>query len=235
MMSIALSSYNIVKDFSSNGNLLRVLNGASLNIFFGELTMLIGPSGCGKTTLLSILTGILRPTQGKVIINNIDLDTLTDKQNVIFRRTHLGLVFQQFNLLSHLTVAENVALPLLASGIVFNDAVVKAKITLSRFGMSSHANKKPNQLSGGQQQRVAFARALVHDPKVIFCDEPTSALDAQSGYQVMEALQEIAVKPDCAVIVVTHDNRIYSFADRIIHMNDGIIVKEELVEKGNEN
>ncbi|MBS0290007.1 MAG: ABC transporter ATP-binding protein [Proteobacteria bacterium] len=228
-MSIALSSHNIVKNFSSDDTMINVLKGANLNIYFGELAMLIGPSGCGKTTLLSILTGIMKPTQGKVIVNKVDLGSLSDKQNVIFRRTHLGLVFQQFNLLSHLTVAENVAIPLIAAGVLFKDAVQKAKITLSRFGMSQHANKKPNQLSGGQQQRVAFARALVHNPKVVFCDEPTSSLDAQSGYQVMQALQEIAVQPDCAVIVVTHDNRIYPFADRIIHMNDGLIVKEEIM------
>lgn len=230
-MNIALSSQHIVKEFPAADSMIRILKGVNVNIYFGKLTMIVGPSGCGKTTLLSILSGILKPTTGKAIVINTDLSTLNDKQNVLFRRKHLGFVFQQFNLLSHLTVAENVAIPLILSGVAFKEAITKAKVILEKLNMSQHFNKKPNQLSGGQQQRVAFARALVHEPKVIICDEPTSALDAQTGYQVMEMLQEIAVKPDCAVIVVTHDSRIFPLADRIIHMNDGIIIKEELKEK----
>lgn len=230
-MNYAVSANQIIKDFPSADNMIRVLNGIDLQIHFGELTMLIGPSGCGKTTLLSILSGIMKPTQGKVVIDKTTLTELNDKQKVLFRRSYLGFVFQQFNLLPHLTAAENAAIPLIAAGMIFQDAIKAAKKMLAKVGLHQHTEKKPSQLSGGQQQRVAFARALVHQPKVIICDEPTSALDAQTGHQVMETLQAIAVQPNSAVIVVTHDNRIYPFADRIIHMNDGNIIKDETMEK----
>lgn len=218
---------NIIKDFPAGDTQVRVLDNITVDVKAGELTMLVGPSGCGKTTLLSIMTGILTPSSGRVIIDGTDLTALRDKEKVLFRRERLGFVFQQFNLLPALTAAENAAVPLIAAGMPFEDAISRAEAVLAEIGMGKHTAKKPNQLSGGQQQRVAFARALVHRPRVLVCDEPTSALDATSGQQVMEILRAVAVQPDCAVIVVTHDNRIYHFADRMIHMSDGRIERTE--------
>ena len=222
---------NIIMDFVIADQTNRVLHDITTQFYSGELTMLVGPSGCGKTTFLSIISGILSPSQGQVFIDNINLTALSDREKVIFRRQNFGFVFQQFNLLPALTAAENTAIPLLATGLSFNQAVESAYNMLKKVGMELHANKLPKQLSGGQQQRVAFARALVHQPKVIVCDEPTSALDANNGKKVMEALKAIAVQPDCAVIVVTHDDRIFHFANRIIHMNDGKIETEETNDK----
>lgn len=217
----------IVKDFPAGDTDVRVLHDINVDIRAGELTMLVGPSGCGKTTLLSIMTGILTPTSGTVIIDGIDLTALRDREKVLFRRERLGFVFQQFNLLPALTAAENAAVPLIAAGVPFEEAITRAEGVLAEIGMGPHVEKKPSQLSGGQQQRVAFARALVHRPRVLVCDEPTSALDAATGQQVMEILRAVALQPDCAVIVVTHDNRIYHFADRMIHMADGRIERTE--------
>jgi len=216
-----------VKDFPAGETNVRVLHDVTVDVNAGELTMLVGPSGCGKTTLLSIMTGILTPSSGEVIIDGTNLTALRDREKVLFRRERLGFVFQQFNLLPALTAAENAAVPLIAAGVPFEDAVARAEAMLRDVGMGPHTAKKPNQLSGGQQQRVAFARALVHRPRVLVCDEPTSALDATSGQQVMEILRAVALQPDCAVIVVTHDNRIYHFADRMIHMADGRIERTE--------
>jgi putative ABC transport system ATP-binding protein len=222
-----LQTHNIIKDFPAGDTNVRVLHDVSVDVKAGELTMLVGPSGCGKTTLLSIMTGILTPTSGKIIIDGTELTALRDREKVLFRRERLGFVFQQFNLLPALTAAENAAVPLIAAGLSFEDAIKRAEGVLAEIGMGKHTAKKPNQLSGGQQQRVAFARALVHRPRVLVCDEPTSALDAATGQQVMEILRAVALQPDCAVIVVTHDNRIYHFADRMIHMADGRIERSE--------
>jgi putative ABC transport system ATP-binding protein len=230
-MKIALETVNISKDFLSGDDPIRILDNVNIKIRAGELTMLVGPSGCGKTTLLSILTGILSPTSGNVFLGDVDITKLTDLEKVLLRREKIGFVFQQFNLLPSLTAAENAAIPLVAAGYSLKDAAYHAKNTLAKLNMGAHADKFPNQLSGGQQQRVAFARALVHGPKIMVCDEPTASLDAVSGRQVMDSLTNIAIQQDSAVIVVTHDNRIFDFADRIFHMSDGKIEKEEQIKK----
>ena len=186
--------------------------------------MLVGPSGCGKTTLLSVIAGVLHATSGEVEVLGERVDALAGDRLVQFRRQHLGFVFQQFNLLPALTAAENAAVPLLAAGLPRKPSVARAAALLERLGMGDRVQAYPSALSGGQQQRVALARALVHDPRLMVCDEPTSALDAETGQQVMELLAAHAVRPDRATIIVTHDNRIFAFADRIVHMEDGHIV-----------
>jgi putative ABC transport system ATP-binding protein len=221
-----MRAHGVVKDFDNGGNASRVLHGVDLEIESGRLTLLIGPSGCGKTTLLSILTGILTPSAGEVDVQNVRITDLRGARKARFRREHLGFIFQQYNLLPALTAAENAAIPLVADGVPLALAARRARATLARIGMADHADKRPNQLSGGQMQRVAIARALVHGPSVIVCDEPTAALDEQTGRTVMEILREIASDPANAVLVVTHDNRIYHFADRIVTMNDGRITGE---------
>lgn len=222
----AMRARGIIKDFDNGGTASRVLHGVDLEIEPGRLTLLIGPSGCGKTTLLSILTGILTPSAGTVEVQGVCITDLRGARKARFRREHLGFIFQQYNLLPALTAAENAAIPLVADGMPLAEAARRARATLARIGMADHADKRPNQLSGGQMQRVAIARALVHGPSVIVCDEPTAALDEQTGRTVMEILREIASDPSSAVLVVTHDNRIYHFADRIVTMNDGRITGE---------
>lgn len=222
---------NITKDFPAGDDMVRVLHGIDIEVENGKLTMLVGPSGCGKTTLLSIITGILSPTDGVVEINGVNITALKGAEKVKFRRTQLGFIFQQYNLLPSLTCAENAAIPLIAGGMNMKFATEEATEVLAQIGMKGQENKIPQHLSGGQMQRVAIARALVHNPRLVVCDEPTSALDAHTGHKVMELLRKAATNSDRAVIVVTHDSRIYEFADKIIHMNDGKIIKEEEVTK----
>jgi putative ABC transport system ATP-binding protein len=223
-MRLAVECRGVEKDFGRGDTRIRALRGVDLQVPFGELTMLVGPSGCGKTTLLSVIAGVLNATGGEVEVLGERLESLTGDRLVRFRRKNLGFVFQQFHLLPALTAAENTAVPLLASGLPRQPAVERAAELLSRLGMGDRVQAYPSQLSGGQQQRVAFARALVHDPRLIVCDEPTSALDGETGQQVMALLASHAVRPGRATIVVTHDNRVFPFADRIVHMEDGHII-----------
>lgn len=224
MKKIAVEVKNICKDFDVGGSKQRVLFDVNANFYAGELTMLVGPSGCGKTTLLSIISGILSATSGDIIINETAITQLSDNQKVDFRRRNLGFIFQQYNLLPALTAVENAAIPLIADDMKILEACAKAAEILKKIGMENHLEKLPSQLSGGQQQRIAIARALVHQPQVVVCDEPTAALDAATGHKVMEILRGIALESNRAAIVVTHDNRIFEFADRIIKMEDGRIV-----------
>jgi putative ABC transport system ATP-binding protein len=223
-MRLAVECRAVEKDFGRGQTRIRALRGVDLQVPLGELTMLVGPSGCGKTTLLSIIAGVLHATGGEVEVLGERIASLAGDRLVQFRRKHLGFVFQQFNLLPALTAAENAAVPLLAAGLPRKLSVERAAVLLDRLGMGDRVRAYPSALSGGQQQRVAFARALVHEPRLIVCDEPTSALDAETGQQVMELLAAHAVRPDRATIIVTHDNRIFPFADRIVHMEDGRIV-----------
>ena len=193
------------------------------------MTLLVGPSGCGKTTLISIIAGLLNPTAGDVAVLGRDLGSLSNGALVRFRQKHIGFVFQQLNLLPALTAAENAAVPLIIGGRPRRQAVAAAAGVLESLGMGDRLDALPAQLSGGQQQRVAIARALVHEPRLLVCDEPTAALDATSGQTVMELLRRVAVQPGRAVIVVTHDNRVLGFGDRIVSMNDGRV---ERIEEG---
>jgi putative ABC transport system ATP-binding protein len=188
---------------------------------------LVGPSGCGKTTLISIIAGLLDATEGELEVLGTRAKELRPEEQILFRRKNLGFVFQQFNLLPTLTAAENVAVPLFVAGFLRRPAIEQASELLNELGLGDHLSYLPSQLSGGQQQRVAIARALIHDPRLVVCDEPTSALDAKTGHKVMELFAEVAVRPDRALIVVTHDSRIFDFADAITHMEDGKAVGEE--------
>ena len=221
--SIAVRCSGVTKSFPAGEGVVEVMRGIDFDVPAGELTMLVGPSGCGKTTLISIIAGILTPTGGEVEIYGTPITQVSDAEKVAFRRRNVGFIFQQYNLLPALTAAENAAIPLVAAGMPMARAAGSASAILERIGMGAHRAKLPNQLSGGQQQRVAIARALVHAPRLIVCDEPTAALDAESGQTVLEILKDAALASDRAVIVVTHDTRIYSFADRIASMEDGRI------------
>ena len=224
----AVSTRQVTKEFGAGDNRALVLRGVDFDVRFGEMTLLVGPSGCGKTTLLSVIAGLLDPTAGEIRVLGQNMNQLSGAASIHFRRENLGFVFQQYNLLPALTAAENAAVPLLAAGVPRKRAVDQASALLSELGLEKRMHALPSQLSGGQQQRVALARALVHEPRLIVCDEPTSALDHETGQAVMELLTKVAVREDRAVIVVTHDSRVFDFADRIAHMDDGRIVKTEV-------
>jgi putative ABC transport system ATP-binding protein len=226
----AVVARGVTKEFGSGDTGTLALRGVDLDIAYGETTLLVGPSGCGKTTLISIIAGLLNPTDGEVSVLGHDLSELRGASLVNFRKRNIGFVFQQYNLLPALTAAENAAVPLLIAGEYRTKAVQTAKDLLTEVGLEPRMNAYPSQLSGGQQQRVAIARALIHQPRLMVCDEPTAALDAQSGQTVMQLLKRVGVQPDRALIIVTHDSRVYGFGDRIVHMSDGRIERVEEME-----
>lgn len=213
----------VSKTYGKGEAAVAALRGIDLDVRAGELLMLVGPSGCGKTTLISVIAGILDADGGECRVFGHELQAMGASERTRHRGRTVGFVFQAFNLLPALTSAENVAVPLLVQGIPHREALGRAHELLERVGLASRAHALPAQLSGGQAQRVAIARALVHRPRLVVCDEPTSALDAQTGAKVMELLREVAVASDRALIVVTHDARIFKFADRVALMDDGRI------------
>ena len=228
---IAVQARGVTKTYGSGDSKVVALRGIDLTVRCGELMMLVGPSGCGKTTLISVIAGILDRDGGDCTVFGHDYATMGQGAKTKYRGETIGFVFQAFNLLPTLTSAENVSIPLLINGAGRAAAIKKAKDMLARVGLGDKVNSLPSQLSGGQQQRVAIARALVHDPKLIVCDEPTSALDHETGHKVMELLKDVALKEDRALVIVTHDARIFEFADRIARMDDGRIIK---IENGSE-
>ncbi len=218
---LAVRCRGVTKEFRTGETTVQALRGIDAEVRQGELTLLVGPSGCGKTTLISVIAGLLDPTEGSVEVFGEELTAMRGRRLVEFRGRNIGFVFQQYNLLPALTAAENAAVPLLIAGWNRRRAVERAAEVLGQVGLADRVNSRPNQLSGGQQQRVAIARALVHEPRLLVCDEPTAALDAQSGQTVMELIRRVAVQPGRSVIVVTHDSRVYRFGDRMILMSDG--------------
>ena len=222
----AIRTSGVTKEFTAGSQTVEVLHGIDLSVSAGELTYLVGESGSGKTTLISIMCGILYPTKGEVEVFGTDIYALSDNALVDFRLNNIGFIFQQYNLIPSIDVASNAAVPLIAQGMAREEARERARGVLDRLNIGNQADKLPSQLSGGQQQRVAIARALVHAPRLVVCDEPTAALDAASGRRVMDLLREVAVAADRACIIVTHDNRIFDLADRILVMEDGHITRD---------
>lgn len=223
-MNIAVRCENLTKTYDTGEQKVTALNAVNLDIKLGELMMLVGPSGCGKTTLISVIAGILDQDKGLCELFGENLLTMKSKEKLRFRAQQIGFVFQAFNLLPSLNAAENVSVPLIINGVKRDVAKRKAIEVLESVGLADRWKSFPAQLSGGQQQRVAIARALVHSPRLIVCDEPTSALDHASGHNVMNLLKEVAVHKDRALVIVSHDARIFSFADRIAEMDDGHII-----------
>jgi putative ABC transport system ATP-binding protein len=216
---------DIKKTYSTGESKVFALRGINLEVKRGELLMLVGPSGCGKTTLISIIAGILDQDTGNCGVLGHNLETLLESEKNSFRAKNIGFVFQAFNLIPSLTAAENVAIPLIINGMPRLEAVEQSKALLKEMGLEDKINTAPKNLSGGQQQRIAIARALIHSPHLIVCDEPTSALDGETGRKILELMKRIALQKDRALIVVTHDIRIFPFADRIAMMEDGVITK----------
>lgn len=224
MNNIAVRCKGVTKSYGVGETQVRALRGVDLEIKTGEMMMLVGPSGSGKTTLISIIAGVLERDEGECLVFGHDYKHVSHWEKARFRGQNIGFVFQLFNLIPTLSAAENVAAPLLINGLKRSDALERARDILNRVGMGDRTYSLPRELSGGQQQRVAIARAMVHSPKLIVCDEPTSALDHETGHKVMELLHEVVVGVERALIVVTHDSRIFEFANRIAKMDDGHII-----------
>lgn len=220
---IAVELKNVAKRYRSGEIYLDVLRGIDLKAKVGEILMITGPSGCGKTTLLSIIAGTLHFDEGEVNVFGTNLSHLDDQQMTEFRRLKIGFIFQQFHLLKSLNVVENISVPLLLNGVQREEALVKAAEMLKKVGLRGKEQIRPGRLSGGEQQRVAIARALVHNPALVICDEPTASLDADNGARIMQLLSEVVRAPNRCAIIVTHDNRIFKYADSIVRMEDGVI------------
>ncbi len=222
---VAVRCRGLTKTYGAGDASVMALQGIDLDVRCGELLMVVGPSGCGKTTLLSVIAGILDQDSGQCDVLGRNFHTMGQMERARFRGQSIGFVFQLFNLLPALNAVENVSVPLLINGMPRHGAESRAEEMLEAVRLGSRLDALPGKLSGGQQQRVAIARALVHEPKLIVCDEPTSNLDHVTGREMMELLRNVARSPDRALIVVTHDPRIFEFADRIARMDDGKIIE----------
>ena len=227
MTEFVMEALNIAKVLGSGAAQVRALKGVNLSLRGGELTLLMGPSGSGKTTLLSILGCMLTPTEGTVRVRGDSVEGKGPEDLAKLRRDHVGFIFQSYHLFPTLTAADNVRLALDVRGEHGKNAKDKSRAALARVGLSNKTSNYPRELSGGEQQRVAIARAIVGSPSVILADEPTAALDSENGKAIMTILAEIARDHGHSVLVVAHDPRLVPFADRIVHIEDGIIVREE--------
>ncbi len=221
--TLAVRTSGVVKTFGRGESAVQALRGVDFEAHCGELVMVVGPSGCGKTTFLSVVCGTMQADEGSVEVFGTDLLRLSTGKLTAFRGKNVGFIFQQFNLIPTWSIVENASVPLILNGASKRNAEAEAVRLLTEVGLGKRLRAYPRELSGGQQQRVAIARALVHQPRLLICDEPTASLDAASGRKVMELLKASACRPDRCVIVVTHDSRIFSFADRIVEMGDGMV------------
>ncbi|HET6389136.1 ABC transporter ATP-binding protein [Hyphomicrobium sp.] len=224
---VIVEAQGIVKMLGTAPNEIKVLKGIDLELQTGELTLMMGPSGSGKTTLLSILGCILSPTQGKLTIAGHETQNMSKEQLANLRRTHVGFVFQSYNLVPTLSAVENVMLALDLRNISGRGAYDQAAAALEAVGLSHRIKAMPSKMSGGEKQRVSIARALAGSPSVILADEPTAALDAKNGMAVMELLAQVAQDTRRAVLAVTHDHRTLQYADRIVTIDDGLIAGSE--------
>jgi putative ABC transport system ATP-binding protein len=222
--TIAVSCKGITKTYGKKAAAVNALRGVDLTIYQKEVLMITGPSGSGKTTLISVISGILELDGGECLLSGHDLHKMSDDKRTLFRASHVGFIFQAFNLIPMFNTVENVSIPLILNGTPREEAAKRAAELLITVGLGDKLNARPTELSGGQQQRVAIARSCIHRPDLIVCDEPTSSLDHDTGIKVMQILREIVLSHDGTLIVVTHDPRIQQFADRIVKMEDGRIV-----------
>lgn len=218
---------DLYKFYSIGNNKVKALNGVDFTINKGEFCSIVGTSGSGKSTLLNMLAGLEKPSKGQIVIGGEHIEKMNENQLVKFRREHVGFIFQSFNLLPTMNAVENVALPLTFRGISKKVRLAKAAKMLKLVGLGKQRLHKPTQMSGGQQQRVGVARALVVQPEIIFADEPTGNLDSNTSAEVMELMKKIVREQNLTLIMVTHDNHLASFADRIFHIRDGKILKIE--------
>ena len=217
-----LEALDLVKDYRSGSEVRRALDGVSLSVGQGRFLSVMGPSGSGKSTLLHLLGGLDRPTGGEVLLEGRSLGTLSDRELTEYRR-RVGFVFQSFNLIPVLTVAENVALPLVIDGCRRAEVDRRVRDTIADVGLEAHADALPSRLSGGEQQRTAIARALVTEPAVLLADEPTGNLDSATGEQVLSVLKTAQRERGQAIVVVTHDPDVAAVGDEVLHLRDGAV------------
>ncbi|MDR3472361.1 MAG: ABC transporter ATP-binding protein [Devosia sp.] len=203
------------------------MDDVSLNIPFGEMLYIVGPSGSGKTTLLSMISGILRPTSGRVLVKGADVWTMSASDDARFRLHNIGFVFQDYHLFPRLTTAENVAIPLVLRGVAWNQALETAAKYLDIVGLGNRRDLPPVKLSGGEQQRVAIARAICTQPDILILDEPTASLDGDTGRNIVSFVKTNLLSPTRAIVIVTHDARIYEFASTILRMEDGKLTAQK--------
>nr|WP_296957094.1 ABC transporter ATP-binding protein [uncultured Mediterraneibacter sp.] len=226
-MEKVISVKNLYKLYRVGDSYVHALNGVDFEIYKGEFCAIVGTSGSGKSTLLNMLAGLEKPTRGEVVLNGEHIEKMNEEQLVRFRRENVGFIFQSFNLLGTLDAVENVALPLTFRGVSRDVRLKKANHMLDLVKLTKYKKHLPNQMSGGQQQRVGVARALVSDPKIIFADEPTGNLDSHTSEDVMHLMQQIVREQNRTLVMVTHDNHLAEYADRVFHIIDGNIVKIE--------
>lgn len=218
---------NLYKLYRVGDSVVRALNGVSFEVYPGEFCAIVGTSGSGKSTLLNMLAGLEKPTKGEIIVIGRHMEKLNEDGLVKFRRENVGFIFQSFHLIGTMNAVENVALPLSFRGEAKSSRLKKADRMLELVNLKKHKKHMPNQMSGGQQQRVGVARALVVDPKIIFADEPTGNLDSHTSEDVMRLMQKVVREQKKTLVMVTHDNHLASYADRVFHIIDGQIVKIE--------
>lgn len=225
-VNVILQARNITKWFGEADNKTYAIKDVSLELNYGEMLYIVGPSGSGKTTLLSVMSGILRPNEGTVTIKDKEIWQLNDDALTEFRLYSIGFVFQDFHLFGKLTSKENVAIPLILQKQEWDYSLAEATKALEIVGLQNRVDLSPSKLSIGEQQRVAIARALITKPDLLIFDEPTASLDGETGKKIISFIRNTVLNDKRAIIVVTHDNRIYDYATRIIRMEDGKIVKE---------
>lgn len=218
---------NLYKLYKVGDETVRALDGVDFDIHHGEFCAIVGTSGSGKSTLLNMLAGLEKPTRGSIVIGGQHIENLKENELVAFRRNNVGFIFQSFHLMGTMNAVENVALPLSFRGEDRKLRTKKAKQMLDLVGLRKHRKHMPNQMSGGQQQRVGVARALVVDPKIIFADEPTGNLDSHTSEDVMKLMQKVVREQKKTLVMVTHDNHLATYADRVFHISDGKILKIE--------
>lgn len=218
---------DLYKIYKIGTNRVRALNGVSFKVYEGEFCAIVGTSGSGKSTLLNMLAGLEHPTKGQIAIRGMHIEKLNENQLVTFRREHVGFIFQSFNLMGTMNAIENVALPLSFRGVPKKERMKRAERMIRLVGLEKHKKHRPNQMSGGQQQRVGMARALVLNPDIVFADEPTGNLDSVTSEEMMNLMRNVVNKHRKTLVMVTHDNQLASYADRIIHIKDGKITEIE--------
>lgn len=218
---------DLYKIYKVGTNKVRALNGVSFQVYEGEFCAIVGTSGSGKSTLLNMLAGLEHPTKGQIAIRGQHIEKMNEQQLVAFRREHVGFIFQSFNLMGTMTAIENVALPLTFRGVPKKERLKRAERMIRLVGLEKHKKHRPNQMSGGQQQRVGMARALVVNPDIMFADEPTGNLDSVTSEEMMTLMRNVVNKHHKTLIMVTHDNQLASYADRVIHIKDGKIIRIE--------
>jgi putative ABC transport system ATP-binding protein len=225
-VTTAVAAADVTRRYGSGEAAVDALRGITIDVPRGQFAAIMGPSGSGKSTLMHALAGLDRPTAGVVRIAGEDITAMKDAQLTKLRRAHIGFVFQAFNLLPTLTAEENILLPLQLAGRKVDQSWYDAVV--ERVGLADRTTHRPSELSGGQQQRVAIARALVSEPTVLFADEPTGNLDSKSSHEVLELLRDAATSFGQTTVMVTHDNDAAAAADRLIHLEDGLVVADEV-------